>query len=123
MLNSFSWLTPSKFKAGELMSKNENVSKMLKYIDDAWSNTPSIIISTNDYVYCLFPTDSTSKEKWVEVSFTLQDSSLEERALAPKEALIYLMEEITHGLPEYAELPIVLKIEDLDNLKKKIKGL
>lgn len=105
------------------MSKDENISKLLKYIDDAWSNTPSIIISTKDYVYCLFPTDSTSKEKWVEVSFTLQDASLEKRDLTPKEALIYLMEEITHGLPEYAELPLVLKIEDLDNLKKKIKEL
>jgi hypothetical protein len=110
-------------KAGELMSKEENISQMVKHIDEAWSNTPSIIISTTDYVYCLFPTDSASKEKWVEVSFTLQDASLEKRTLNAKEALIYLMEEITHGLPEYAELPIVLKIEDLDNLKKKIKGV
>lgn len=105
------------------MSKEENIRKMLKYIDDAWSNTPSIIISTKDYIYCLFPTDSTSKEKWVEVSFTLQDASLEERSLTSKEALIYLLEEITHGIPEYAEIPIILKIEDLDNLKEKIKGL
>jgi hypothetical protein len=105
------------------MSKDENVSKILKYIDDAWSNTPSVIISTKDYIYCLFPTDSTSKENWVEVSFTLQDASLEKRTLTPKEALIYLMEEITHGLPEYAELPLISKIEDLDNLKKKIKEL
>lgn len=108
--------------AGELMSKDENIEKMLKIIDDAWSNTPSIIISTNDYVYCLFPTDSTTKENWVEASFTLQDASLEERTLTAKEALLYLLEEVTHGLPGYIDMPIALEIGDLEKVKEKIKG-
>ncbi|MEX2707130.1 MAG: hypothetical protein Q6352_018020 [Candidatus Freyrarchaeum guaymaensis] len=103
------------------MSKTENIEKMLKIIDNAWSNTPSIIISTSDYVYCLYPTDN-SKETWVEASFTLQDASLEERTLSPKEALMYLLEEITHGLPGYVDLPIALELSDLEKVKEKVKG-
>lgn len=103
------------------MSKSENIEKMLKIIDNAWSNTPSIIISTSDYVYCLYPTDN-SKETWVEASFTLQDASLEERTLSPKEALMYLLEEITHGLPGYVDLPIALELSDLEKVKEKVKG-
>ncbi|MHA1580120.1 MAG: hypothetical protein ACTSUQ_10900 [Candidatus Freyarchaeota archaeon] len=103
------------------MSKTENIEKMLKIIDNAWSNTPSIIISTSDYVYCLYPTDN-SKETWMEASFTLQDASLEERTLSPKEALMYLLEEITHGLPGYVDLPIALELSDLEKVKEKVKG-
>ncbi|MHA1364513.1 MAG: hypothetical protein ACTSP1_18640 [Candidatus Freyarchaeota archaeon] len=103
------------------MSKSENIEKMLKIIENAWSNTPSIIISTSDYVYCLYPTDN-SKETWVEASFTLQDASLEERTLSPKEALMYLLEEITHGLPGYVDLPIALELSDLEKVKEKVKG-
>nr|MDO8078127.1 hypothetical protein [Candidatus Freyarchaeota archaeon] len=103
------------------MSKTENIEKMLKIIENAWSNTPSIIISTSDYVYCLYPTDN-SKETWVEASFTLQDASLEERTLSPKEALMYLLEEITHGLPGYVDLPIALELSDLEKVKEKVKG-
>ena len=103
------------------MSKTENIEKMLKIIENAWSNTPSIIISTSDYVYCLYPTDN-SKETWVEASFTLQDASLEERTLSPKEALMYLLEEVTHGLPGYVDLPIALELSDLEKVKEKVKG-
>ncbi|MHA1262966.1 MAG: hypothetical protein ACTSSA_12890 [Candidatus Freyarchaeota archaeon] len=103
------------------MSKSENIEKMLKIIENAWSNTPSIIISTSDYVYCLYPTDN-SKETWVEASFTFQDASLEERALSPKEALMYLLEEVTHGLPGYVDLPIALELSDLEKVKEKVKG-
>lgn len=103
------------------MSKSENIEKMLKIIENAWSNTPSIIISTSDYVYCLYPTDN-SKETWVEASFTLQDASLEERTLSPKEALMYLLEEVTHGLPGYVDLPIALELSDLEKVKEKVKG-
>ncbi|MGQ9719797.1 MAG: hypothetical protein ACUVXA_00545 [Candidatus Jordarchaeum sp.] len=104
------------------MSKEENIQKMLKIIDDAWANTPSIIISTKDYVYCLFPTDPADKDNWIEASFTLQDASLEQRILTVKEALVYLLEEVTHGLPGYIDMPIVLEIADLDKIKEKIKG-
>ncbi|MHA1210086.1 MAG: hypothetical protein ACTSRF_12805 [Candidatus Freyarchaeota archaeon] len=103
------------------MSKSENIEKMLKIIENAWSNTPSIIISTSDYVYCLYPTDN-SKETWVEASFTFQDASLEERTLSPKEALMYLLEEVTHGLPGYVDLPIALELSDLEKVKEKVKG-
>jgi hypothetical protein len=84
---------------------------------------PSIIINTEDYIYCLFPTDSATKEKWVEASLTLPEANLEERNLTPKEALIYLLEEITHGLPGYAQLPIVLEVGDLDKVKEKVKKI
>ncbi|MEX2751982.1 MAG: hypothetical protein Q6366_008845 [Candidatus Freyarchaeota archaeon] len=105
------------------MSKEKNVEKMLKYLDEAWTKPPSIIINTEEYIYCLFPTDSATKEKWVEASLTLPEANLEERNLTPKEALVYLLEEITRGLPGYAQLPIVLEVGDLDKVKEKVKKI
>lgn len=104
------------------MAKEENVKKMLEILDKAWGIMPSAIIYTDDYVYVLFPLDD-SKEKWQEVSFTMPEGSIETRELTAKEALIYLMEEVTKGLPNYVELPIVTEIEDLDAVKEKVKGV
>ncbi len=104
------------------MAKEENVKKMLEILDKAWETTPSIIIYTDDYVYVLVPLDE-SKEKWQEVSFTVPEGSIEMRELTVKEALIYLMEEVTKGLPNYVKLPVVTEIENLDEVKEKVKSV
>ncbi len=104
------------------MSKEENVNKMLEILNRAWEVTPSTIIHTDDYVYVLFPLDE-QKEKWQEVSFMMPEGSIEIRELTAKEALIYFMEEVTKGLPNYVELPVVTELKDLDSVKEKVKGV
>nr|HDO80248.1 hypothetical protein [Candidatus Bathyarchaeota archaeon] len=104
------------------MAKAENVQKMLEILDRAWEVTPSVIIYTDDYIYVLFPLDG-EKERWQEASFTIPDGSIETRELSAKDALFYLIEEITKGLPNYIELPIVTELKDLESVKEKVKSI
>ncbi|MEM1722358.1 MAG: hypothetical protein QXK43_01155 [Candidatus Jordarchaeales archaeon] len=105
-----------------MMAKEENIKKMIEMLDKAWEVTPSIIIYTEDYVYTLFPIDD-KKERWQEVSFTIPDGSIEIRELTTKDALIYLMEEITKGLPNYVKIPVVTELNELNEIKEKIKKM
>ncbi|MHA1237915.1 MAG: hypothetical protein ACTSSJ_01495 [Candidatus Odinarchaeia archaeon] len=77
---------------------NENASKAVELIKKAWEVTPSIIISTPDYVYVLFPS---SNGTWTEASYLLNEKELETRELSSDQALKYLIEELTKGLPGY----------------------
>ena len=76
------------------MSRQENATKTLGILEEAWK-TKSVTFLTDDYLYILV-----NKEpgKWQEASFVFSDGSLQIRELESEKALMFLIEEITTGL-------------------------
>ncbi|MHA1232257.1 MAG: hypothetical protein ACTSRP_15855 [Candidatus Helarchaeota archaeon] len=97
--------------------------EMVEILNAAMSpGTTSVIIQTKDYVYLVYSLDP-EKTKWKEVSYTFDGSSLDIRELEAPKALMYLIEELTRGLPGYfPELPFIKDQNELEELIKKIKG-
>ncbi len=103
-----------------MADKAQNAKEMAALMAKAWENTPSVIISTEDYLYALFPIDE-KREKWTEASLTFPDLTLEKRELDTKLALEYLIEEITKGMPNYGQVPIVTSKGEFDQAVGRLK--
>jgi hypothetical protein len=100
------------------MSKEENVTKTLEILEEAWK-TKSAILMTDDYVYLLY---QVSEGNWKEASFIFDDASLEVRDLDAENALMLLIEEITTGLPGYDSYTTVLDNESREKVKEKVQA-
>ncbi len=81
--------------------------KMVEILESATKpGVPAIVINTKDYIYCLVASD-TELSSWKEASMTFPDCSLEEKDIPAGKALMFLIEELTKGLPGYVDnLPI-----------------
>ncbi|NWF96659.1 MAG: hypothetical protein HXY34_11015 [Candidatus Thorarchaeota archaeon] len=104
-----------------MSNKAENAKAFGALLAQAWENTPSFICSNDDYIYCLFPADST-KEKWVEASITFPDGSLEKKEIDPTKAIALLVEELK-VLPDYGADSIVNSKAKLDEAAARLAKL
>jgi hypothetical protein len=103
--------------------KAKNTAEMLNHLQKAYQTPPSIILFTEDYVYTLYPTNS-SGEKWLEVSFITPDGTMEKKELGPKDAIMYLIKEFCEGLGSYYEhLPIVKDESSYKKAVSKVKSV
>ena len=103
--------------------KAKNTAEMLNHLQKAYQTPPSIILFTEDYVYTLYPTNS-SGEKWLEVSFMTPDGTMEKKELGPKDAIMYLIKEFCEGLGSYFEqLPIVKDESSYKKAVSKVKSV
>ncbi|MHA1271578.1 MAG: hypothetical protein ACTSPY_17425 [Candidatus Helarchaeota archaeon] len=102
------------------MSKTD---EMVEILNTSMSpGVSSVIINTKDYIYLIYSLDA-EKTKWKEVSYTYDGSSLEIRELDAPKALMYLIEELTRGLPGYMpDIPFIKDQNELEELIKKVKG-
>ncbi|MBD3229683.1 MAG: hypothetical protein GF329_15995 [Candidatus Lokiarchaeota archaeon] len=81
----------------------------------------SVIINTKDYVYLIYSLDL-EKTQWKEVSYTYQGNDIRERELSASKALMYLIEELTRGLPGYfPDAPFIKDQGELSELINKVK--
>jgi len=101
------------------MSKADEMVEILKASMEP--GVTSVIIHTDDYIYLIYSMDP-QKTKWKEVSYTFQGSNLDVRELDSSKALMYLIEELTKGLPGYIDIPVIKDQNELENLIKKVKG-
>lgn len=82
--------------------------------------TRSLVIYTQDYVYCLI--SSEDLETWTEVSFEFPDT-LQKKDRKASVALANLIEELTTGLPGYfPEIPVVKDPGEINKIKEMVKG-
>ena len=104
-----------------MADKAENAKAFGTLLAQAWESTPSFICSNDDYIYCLFPADDT-KEKWIEVSITFPDGSLDKKEIKPSKAIALLVEELK-VLPNYGAETIVNTKAKLDTAASRLAGL
>jgi hypothetical protein len=104
-----------------MADKAENAKTFGTMLAQAWENTPSFICSNDDYMYCLFPADE-SKEKWIEVSITFPDGSLDKKEIDSNKAIALLIEELK-VLPSYGADSIVNSKGKLDEAAAKLGSL
>lgn len=102
-------------------NKAENAKSFGMLLAKAWENTPSFICSNNDYIYCLFPADST-KEKWLEASITFPDGSMDKKEIDAVKAIALLVEELK-VLPDYGADSIVTSKAKLDEAAARLATL
>ncbi|MFX1509001.1 MAG: hypothetical protein ACFFBR_01720 [Promethearchaeota archaeon] len=100
------------------MSKEENATKTLELLEEAWK-VNSAILMTDDYVYMMYQIE---EGKWKEVSFIFDDASLEVRELESEKALMLLIEEIRTGLPGYKSYTTVLDNDTRETVKEKVQA-
>lgn len=101
------------------MSKED----MIGILEDAMKpGTPSIVINTKDYVYCLVANDAEGSS-WKEASITFPDLSVEQKDIPSGKALMLLIEELIRGLPNYVDnLPIAKNEGEVEIAIARIKG-
>ncbi len=104
-----------------MADKAENAKTFGALLAQAWENTPSFICSTDDYIYCLFPSDET-KEKWLEASLTFPDGSLDQKEIDAVKAIALLVEELK-VLPTYGADSIVTSKDKLDLVASRLASL
>ncbi|MHA1276041.1 MAG: hypothetical protein ACTSQI_22050 [Candidatus Helarchaeota archaeon] len=97
--------------------------KMIEILESAMKpGVPSIVINTKDYIYCLVASDS-ELTSWKEASMTFPDCSLEEKDISAGKALMFLIEELTKGLPGYVDnLPIAKNEGEIAAAIERIKS-
>jgi hypothetical protein len=101
------------------MSKDE----MVEILNSAMEpGITSVIVHTKDYIYVVYSLDP-EKKKWKEASYKYQGEALSVRELEAPKALMYLVEELTRGLPGYyPDAPFVKDQGELEALINKVKG-
>ncbi|MFX1486678.1 MAG: hypothetical protein ACFFBS_06270 [Promethearchaeota archaeon] len=100
---------------------SENIQRICSFLEKAWGTT-SIIAVTADYVYCL--SFDSEEGVWKEASYMFKEKDLQMRNLSPDRALLYLIEELTKGISQYAKPlseVIITEKAKLDELIGKIK--
>ena len=73
---------------------SQDLKNILK---EVW-NSPSIIIKTPDYIYSL----KKEENEWIEISYMIAEKELQKRNLSDKQAILYLIEELTKSLVQYS---------------------
>lgn len=101
--------------------KAENAKAFGVLLAEAWEKTPSFICSNEDYIYALYPADDT-KTKWVEVSLTFPDGSLDKKEIDSTKAIALLIEELK-VLPNYGADTIVTTKGKLDEVASRLGSL
>ncbi|TFG12890.1 hypothetical protein EU537_07950 [Candidatus Thorarchaeota archaeon] len=101
-----------------MSKKAENAKTFGALLAQAWENTPSFIISNDDYIYCLFPLDETN-ENWKEASLTFPDASIEQNEIDSTQAIALLIEELK-VLPTYGAESIVTTKPKLDQAASRL---
>ena len=92
--------------------------KFISILDSAFDNGAPFIAYTSDYIYALIPTSDPSK--WMEVSYDISGSELEEKELTADLAYVMLCEEIEKGLSMYIEDLMIGKFKDFkESIKDK----
>ena len=104
-----------------MADKAENAKTFGALLAQSWENTPSFICSTDDYIYCLFPSDET-KEKWLEASLTFPDGSIDQKEIDAVKAIALLVEELK-VLPTYGADSIVTSKDKLDQVASRLASL
>jgi len=101
------------------MNKQENAKKAIELVDQAWK-AKSAILLTDDYLYLLFQVEP---GKWQEASFIFEDGSLEIRQLDPERALMYFIEEVTTGLPNFDSYIVVTDNESKAKVTERLHAI
>ncbi|MHA1636761.1 MAG: hypothetical protein ACTSUB_01995 [Candidatus Thorarchaeota archaeon] len=104
-----------------MADKAENAKAFGALLAQAWENTPSFICSNDDYIYCLYPADD-SKEKWIEVSLTFPDGSLDQKEIDAVKAIALLVE-VMKLLPTSGVDSIVTSKGKLDQVASRLASL
>lgn len=94
------------------MSEINASEEIIQLMKKAWETSPSVIISTLDYIYVLFPSEN---GKWIEASYMIKEKEIETRTIDSEQALKYLIEELTKGMPGY--IPEIKNVLVLDENK------
>lgn len=92
--------------------------KFISILNSAFDHGTPFIDYTSDYIYALIPTSDSSK--WIEVSYDISGSELEEKRLTADLAYVLLCEEIEKGLSMYIEDLMIGKFKDFkESIKDK----